>query len=397
MRSNLAHVEVISKIEPIKDADFIELATVLGWHVIINKKDGFKVGDKCIYIEIDSIVDTDRPEFKFLEARGKRIRTMKMRGVYSQGLIMPMSAYGSGYEKLKVGDDVTDHFGIIHYEEYLQQKAEKSKEKKYSGFRKFLWTHKFLRPIGVWLGYWKSEKKEIVIREYPYWVIKTDEERIQNIPEIIGKMKDYCAENNVGVIATEKIDGTSATYTLHTETKQDKKHRHKSKYYGFEYWVCSRNMSLDPNGDSIYAQFGNNHNMEEILMKLFNELGAEEYITIQGELIDPTVQKNKYALKQGEQRLFVFNLIKDGERCGTDRIYALFKKYGIDLEIVPIVSNFELKDTVDEILLEADGDSVVIPKDYKGTHLREGLVIRTGDGKLSFKAVSNKFLVKHSE
>ena len=156
-------------------------------------------------------------------------------------------------------------------------------------------------------------------------------------------------------------------------------------------------MSLDPNGDSIYAQFGNNHNMEEILMKLFNELGAEEYITIQGELIDPTVQKNKYALKQGEQRLFVFNLIKDGERCGTDRIYALFKKYGIDLEIVPIVSNFELKDTVDEILLEADGDSVVIPKDYKGTHLREGLVIRTSDGKLSFKAVSNKFLVKHSE
>ena len=81
----------------------------------------------------------------------------------------------------------------------------------------------------------------------------------------------------------------------------------------------------------------------------------------------------------------------------TDRIYALFKKYGIDLEIVPIVSNFELKDTVDEILLEADGDSVVIPKDYKGTHLREGLVIRTSDGKLSFKAVSNKFLVKHSE
>ena len=395
MRTKLAHVEIINKIEPIKDADFIELASVLGWHIIINKKDGFKVGDKCIYIEIDSVVDTTRPEFKFLETRGKRIRTMKMRGVYSQGLILPISVYGKNYESLNVGDDVTEHFGIIHYEEYLLQKQQANmSKKKYSGIRKFLWSHKHLRWIGALLGYWKSQKALLIESEYPSWVVKTDETRIQNCPEMIEKMHKYCEENNTEIIATEKIDGTSATFTLHIDSQENKHRRHNSKFKNFQYWVCSRNLAVDPNGDSIYARYAREHELEDILMKLFNVLEAKEYITIQGELIDPTVQKNKYALSEGKQDLFVFNLIKDGVRCGTERIKLIFEKNNINLNIVPIIKNFTLKNSVDEILLDADGESLAIPKSFKGSHLREGLVIRTSDGQLSFKAVSNKFLLK---
>ena len=86
----LAHVEQIVDIQPIPNADRIEVATVLGWKVVIAKHDEFKVGDKVIYIEIDSKLP-EREEFEFMRDRKFRVRTIRLRGQYSQGLIMPMS------------------------------------------------------------------------------------------------------------------------------------------------------------------------------------------------------------------------------------------------------------------------------------------------------------------
>ncbi|MBQ9247308.1 MAG: hypothetical protein IJ171_01830, partial [Ruminococcus sp.] len=119
----LAHVEQIVDIQPIPDADKIEVATVLGWKVVIAKADGFKVGDKVVYIEIDSKVP-DRPEFEFLRDRKFRVKTIKLRGQYSQGLIVPLSILGSG--NYNVGDNVTDKLGITYYvAEDNVRKAEK--------------------------------------------------------------------------------------------------------------------------------------------------------------------------------------------------------------------------------------------------------------------------------
>ena len=119
MRSRLAHVEKIRDITSIPNADKIELAHVLGWQVVV-QKDQINVGDLVVYIEIDSVVDVSRPEFAFLKDRGRRIKTIKLRGEVSQGLIIPLAAYGQGYDKLKEGEDVTKHFGLIHYEEILR-------------------------------------------------------------------------------------------------------------------------------------------------------------------------------------------------------------------------------------------------------------------------------------
>ena len=119
----LAHVELITAIEPIPNATAIEVATVLGWRVVISKADNFKIGDKVVYIEIDSRVP-ERPEFEFLRDRKFRVRTIRLRGQYSQGLILPVSILKN--KNYDVGTDVTKELGIVYYiPEDNVRKAEK--------------------------------------------------------------------------------------------------------------------------------------------------------------------------------------------------------------------------------------------------------------------------------
>ena len=113
----LASIRKISDIQPIPNADAIEKAVVDGWEVVVAKKDNFKVGDLVIYIEIDSIVPKTEG-FEFLKKKNYRIRTIKMRGQISQGLILPLSFLDTqkrlfGY---KLGDDVTEILGIKKYD-----------------------------------------------------------------------------------------------------------------------------------------------------------------------------------------------------------------------------------------------------------------------------------------
>ena len=82
---HLATIREVSEIRPIEGRDRIVLATVDGWHVIVTKDD-FHVGTKCVYIEIDSVLP-EKPEFEFLRTKKFRIRTMKMAGVISHGII----------------------------------------------------------------------------------------------------------------------------------------------------------------------------------------------------------------------------------------------------------------------------------------------------------------------
>ena len=77
----LAYVVTIDEIRPIEGADRIEHARTNGWWVIISKNDNLKVGDKCVYFEIDSKVNDKDERFEFLEKRHYKIKTMKMRGV----------------------------------------------------------------------------------------------------------------------------------------------------------------------------------------------------------------------------------------------------------------------------------------------------------------------------
>lgn len=113
MRSQ-AHVETIERLSPIEGADRIELAFMrdLGWQVIVRKGE-FNVGEPIVYVEIDSILPKDNTAFAFMENRKYRVRTIKLRGTLSQGLILPISVLPKG--EYIPGQDVA---GILHIEKY---------------------------------------------------------------------------------------------------------------------------------------------------------------------------------------------------------------------------------------------------------------------------------------
>lgn len=102
----LATIEVIKDLRPIEGADAIEVATVRGWQVVV-KKGEFSIGDLCVYCEIDSVLPP-RPEFAFLEKVKYRIRTIRLRGCISQGIIFPMS--------------ILENYGKIIYEDNIPKK-----------------------------------------------------------------------------------------------------------------------------------------------------------------------------------------------------------------------------------------------------------------------------------
>ena len=128
MERKLASVRSISNLSPIEGADKIELATVDGWKVVVAKDVGHKVGDLIIYCEIDSFLPI-KEEFEFLrkssfkkmgDQEGFRLKTIRLRGQISQGLIMPISVLNPPDTNIYVepfeGLDVTEMLGIVKYE-----------------------------------------------------------------------------------------------------------------------------------------------------------------------------------------------------------------------------------------------------------------------------------------
>jgi RNA ligase (TIGR02306 family) len=125
---NLATVQLIEDLKEIPGADSILVASVLGWRVVV-RKDEFKVGDKCVYVEIDSVLPP-REEFDFLKERKYRVKTIKLRGQISQGICFSVNILnGKKYKDFEVGDDVSDVLGITKYESPENISATKQRAK----------------------------------------------------------------------------------------------------------------------------------------------------------------------------------------------------------------------------------------------------------------------------
>lgn len=212
----LAHIEQIAWLRPIEGADKIELAGILGWQCIV-KKNEFKVGDLAIYVEIDSIMPADNPDFAFLESKHYKIKTMKMRGVISQGIIFPLSILHDG-KAYVLGDDITDVLKIKQIEDEVPKQqvkdptaAIKQRHKKLFKNKVFLWFMKFKWFRKTVYKLLAPKKKP---KNFPDWIVKTDETRLQNMPFVIDTYKDK------PMVVTEKIDGTSTSFGLRKEKKR---------------------------------------------------------------------------------------------------------------------------------------------------------------------------------
>ena len=352
MERKLATIQRIAALHPIEGADFLERAEIRGWQVVV-KKDDFKAGDLCVYCEIDSLMP-ERPEFEFLAPRKYRIKTTKLRGQVSQGIAFPLSILPMSVSWLEtpdglavepfagagffdpIGVNVTEILGVIKYEE----------------------------PIPACLG-------GTALGRFPSHSIKTDEERIQNLTEIFPEYKKYTW------IATEKLDGTSGTYFINNEI----------------FGVASRNLELKENETNSFWSVARKLNLE-YKMRLFMASHGLTSLTLQGELVGEGVQKNKYRLKGQDVRFFrIFDPVKYTFFSYEEFIVALDE---MGLTSVPIIDDdFTLPETVHELILYADGRSQL----YETA--REGVVFVAKDpaekyqGRLSFKVISNKFILKH--
>lgn len=354
MARTLAHVEVIESLIPIHGKDRIVLANLkgLGWSVIVNKAD-YAVGDLCVYCEIDSILPSDNKEFAFLEKKKYRIKTMKMGGVLSQGICFPMSILPK--KNYSVGNDVTKVLKITQYE------AEMDNDKGTTAAKPKSWN-----PFVRWNQTRLAKKKA----GWPHEIAKTDETRIENMPWIL-------QDKETKFIATEKLDGCSATYMLR-RTKSRFLRREK-----FEYIVCSRNLRLFGVDNSIYWKVSDKYKIEAALR---NMIGDREWVAIQGECLSPNVQKNRYKVENGDVKFYIFNIKIPGAFYDSMTAASIAESRGLDF--VPIIaSDYILPDTIEELRAFTHGESILHPT------LREGMVFRPLSNKVSFKCVDPEFLL----
>jgi hypothetical protein len=375
----LAHIERIEWIRPIEGADKIELCGVLGWQCVIAKKDNFKVGDYVIYCEIDSVMP-DKPEFEFLRERKFRVKTIKLRGQISQGLVLP-TYYLKGNINFwaepaigffgEVGDDVTEALGIKKYlspTELSELEAERRAiEIEKNRLKKFMMRYSLFRSL-----FKKPSKK------FPYWVSKTDEERIQNLGDSFIQQ-----HKNKLVFVTEKVDYQSATFT-------SKRLPMFPNFLGkiftrMVFVVASRNL-INTDKNSLYWRIAKKYDLEEICKQ------HPDGITIQGEQGDTNVQGNKYGISG--PRLWVFNIIKNGYFFNHDEIRLWCAMRG--LESVPYIGIYKMSEigsTVQDFVEFSRGLSQI-----NSSIPREGVVIRCvekGQKLFSFKVINPDFLLKY--
>lgn len=356
---NLASIQRISDIRPIPDADAIECAQIQGWTVVVAKKDGFKIGDLCIYIEIDSQCPSDNPVFAFLEKRKYRVRTIKLRGQLSQGLILPLSILSD--KSWKEGEDVTTELKITKYDP--QHEAERVMAERPSGKQPKNRILKYLMKYKWFRKWWN--KRNATTSDFPTYlgISKTDETRIQGLArdwdKFIGKEFHH----------TEKMDGQSGTYF------------HNGNTFG----VCSRNLWLKKKDMSTtYWDVAEKYNIEKFLCELRAKHRAK-LVVLQGEICGPSIQGNKYGF--GDNVLFVFNIKIDGVSLETPMIIKELND--TTMRTVPYLGLYTFTN-VEDVLKYVEGKSTINPKAD-----REGCVFRCNG--ISFKAINNQFLLKEKD
>ncbi len=323
-------VETIKEIKPIEGADAIEAVRIRDWWVVA-KKGEFRLYDPCLYFEIDSFLPV-KPEYEFLlrgskpkkmlvdgkEVEGIRLKTIKLRGQISQGLVLPLPL---NMLDVEIGTDVSEELDVIKYE----------------------------MPIPANLA-------GKVKGSFPPFIPKTDEERIQNMAEVLASF-----------YVTEKLDGTSTTYYKNAGV----------------FGVCSRNLEL---AESDVTQW-------RIAVELGLHSKIPDGIAIQGELVGEGIQKNPLKIKG--QKFYCFSVfsISSNQYLNFENFKMFCDMNGI--ETVPILNdNFSLPDTVEELLEGAEGKSKLNPDaEREGIVIRPKVEMQYKGQRLSFKAISNKYLL----
>ncbi len=339
MGRKLASVQYVHDVWPIDGADKIECVGVLGWKCVA-KKGEFKVGDSCVYFEIDSFLPV-RPEFEFLRSssyknsellgEGFRLKTQKFRGQISQGLCLPVDILGEG--EWALGADVTAELGVRKWE--IEERV---------------------------------SSDGTIVAGLPGGIPKTEETRVQSAPEVIGGLagRPY--------YITTKLDGTSVTMFR----------------IGGRFGVCGHNYEYADDGKCSFWRWACDHELEQRLI----DAGIDD-VAIQGEFCGAGIQRNPLKLQRPGWFVFTVRDVAAGRRYGLAETREFCEKLG--LEMVPVEEEgeaFSYK-SVDELLERARGK-------YACGSTKEGIVVRPIEPvysevlstSLSFKVINNDYLLK---
>ena len=367
----LASIRRINNLSPIEGADLIEVATVDGWKVVV-KRGEFLVGDLVVYFEIDSFIPHIYASFlskgkepsQYNDVKGERIRTIKLRGQISQGLILPVDSIDSisfvsgwmhddgvgTYLAVHEGDDVTEVFGVQKWEPVLSANLQ--------GKAKGNFPTNIIPKTDqerVQNCFMEIQKKSKRLKTEKFWneQLQIVEERSTTIPP---NFKEPTYE------VTMKLDGSSMTlFKLNGELR-----------------VCSRNLELDINED----------NKDNAYVKMALSLADKlpEGLAFQGELMGSGIQGNRDQLKEHKFYLFdVYDII------GGKYLTPLARRTECslrDFDHVPVLDvSVIAPNSVVEALKFAEGASI----NHK---IREGVVWKCNeDPTFSFKAINNTFLL----
>lgn len=328
----LATVRQIDAINPIPDADAIEVATIGGWKVVV-KKGEFTAGDLAVYFEIDSWIPHSLAPFlsknepkEYNGVPGERLRTVRLRKQLSQGLLLPLSI-ALGRLIANEGEDVSDELNIQKWE----------------------------APINPQLA-------GQVKGNFPSLVPKTDQERIQNLSRVLVQLQAQEYE------VTEKLEGSSMTCYLLEDV----------------FGVCSRNLDLKPDENNTFWKTA----LEQCVETRMRNCQLNGY-ALQGELVGPGVQGNIYKLQKHMFYIFDVYCVQEGRYLLPHERVELVNRLGL-LHVPVLHSGACLAASMDEILASAEGASQL-----RKQQEREGVVYKAcNDATSSFKAISNKYLLK---
>lgn len=341
MERKMATIRKIDNILPIEGADLIEAIKIGGWTVVAQKSMGYKINDLVVYCEIDSFIPTEIAPFltqaghfpkEYKGVKGERLRTKKLKGVISQGLLLPLSVLEDeniSIDGFSEGEDVSALAGVVKWESPAE----------------------FQSPDAKGL--------------FPSFIPKTDQERIQNLS------KDFQHWKEEGTIweVTEKLDGSSMTVF----------------YNGGQIGVCSRNLELKEYENNTFWKAAKSNGATSVLTNKGRNLA------LQGELVGPGIQGNKYNLTDHVYFVYdIFDIDKQSYFLPEERQSFCKDTF---LNHVPVLNHVHFTkdstETIEDVLKSAEGKSVIGSKPE-----REGLVYKSYKTQDSFKAISNKWLCK---
>ena len=377
----LAYIVKVNGTEDIPGYDKVHTVYILGWKCVapisIHKD------DLVVYFEVDSLLPKEDSRFSFLVKNKYRIKTIKICGVISQGLVLPLSDFPE-LKDCKEGDFVTDKLHVEKYDPEPVCENQCSKPKVYD-FQRAMDRHKkfFKNPIVKYLMKYKPvrwilsklfvHKKDKAKCKWPDWLPKTGSERIQNLPQLLN--------NNEKYIITEKVDGCSTSFILNEKDK---------------YMVGSHNVIKNPDKDSdggnyyktnVWAESGFKYNIESVLRDIKKSHNLKT-VAIQGETYGDGIQKRTYSLKH-KHDFAVFHIWFDGVRLSIKDMIAVCDKY--NLPHVHVYNfDYVIPDSVDKVIADVDNSKSHID----GGDI-EGFVFYSQGGQQNFKCVSPNFLLKY--